>query len=749
MSRDSKVRVSVMALVLVAVVTSGFVPFFGVSVSPVQPASAAYGFEDCDISNSVVLAFYNGFANPNEDGTCRFNPTDTETVLLEETSVNETYDEVLRVTEVRDNEERLIDSLLSTPEFAKNPVRDEAELVFAQEWMNGSTETEAITASTNVVHGAYDERVLSILERENRDVRNARDTYAQAATYDAEEYVNVYVRSGGETVQLNTTGGVTFDVPTSIDDSANGTSVDVRGQSAYVATVTVDGTTYDYRDGLAVTMEDPAGEQSEVPIVGYDYLVDNDPIVPDYTEDEADLVVDVDVTDPASTSGVTHNDIDTAITDASEGDVIFLRDGTHSFNGERYSKGVTLIGESKSGTIIDATSDFSKYFELDGSTSDTPVMIRDLTFNGDGSSWLFGYFSGSSAPEAPAYIQNIEYSGDSVFSGQYKNTVGVDVTLSTGDGYRDGDGMTGEVTVVGSYVGQYHSFTDEMIAEQESDRTEILTAFGDSSSGYFSDVWAQLETGVLSIQDILTYEQMFSQSFSEEDVGSIAFIDSQYMQAGMSSHASNYTVVVEAQTDATVYANAQKSQAATVSEPVEYRGHMWTMSPPAGGAWEANTTYDTEALGSPVYVTYYKTTTQVVNGSVVTDTAPATVAIEGEFRVTELLNKDAESVSSIEHSGTPSADPYDPSVYADDIEQMNQRIGDLQQQLEDFTDSSGVSDGGDGGDDTDACGIELPLVGCTGVTNASVSLIAVAIIVLGGAYVLGPALRGLGGLLNR
>ena len=186
-----------------------------------------------------------------------------------------------------------------------------------------------------------------------------------------------------------------------------------------------------------------------------------------------------------------------------------------------------------------------------------------------------------------------------------------------------------------------------------------------------------------------------------------------------------------------------------MSEPVEYRGHMWTMNPPAGGAWEANTTYDTEALGSPVYVTYYKTTTQVVNGSVVTDTAPATVAIEGEFRVTELLNKDAESVSSIEHSGTPSADPYDPSVYADDIEQMNQRIGDLQQQLEDFTDSSGVSDGGDGGDDTDACGIELPLFGCTGVTNASVSLIAVAIIVLGGAYVLGPALRGLGGLLNR
>jgi len=726
--RESPVRVSVIVVVLLAVVTSGFVPFLGTSVSPVQPASAAYGFEDCDVSNSVVLAFYNGFANPNEDGTCRFNPTDTETVLLEETSVNETYDEVLRVTEVRDNEERLIDSLLSTPEFAKNPVRDEAELTFAQEWMNGSTETEAITASTNVVHDAYDERVLSMLERENRDVRNARDTYAQAATYDAEEYVNVYVNGS----ELNTTGGVTFSVPTSIDDAGNGTSVDVRGQSAYVATVTVDGTTYDYRDGLAVTMEDPAGEQSEVPIVGRDLGQEYganayDPADDGHSVSSADIIV-------AADGSGQYTSIATAATNAVDGDVIFVKSGEYAESSIiTPTANVTIVGD---GADVTSTATYTFRFENDGG------VVKGVKVTSSSGDVFNSYQSGTIVIEHVTLTASADLFD---FDPDDSVTVSDSIAMQPAN---VGESIDTENNL---FRYQFDSFTSEMIAEQESDRTEILTAFGDSSGGYFSDVWAQLETGVLSITDILTYEQMFSQSFSEEDVGSIAFIDSQYMQAGMSSHASNYTVVVEAQTDATVYANAQKSQAATVSEPVEYRGHMWTMSPPAGGAWEANTTYDTEALGSPVYVTYYKTTTQVVNGSVVTDTAPATVAIEGEFRVTELLDKNAESVSSIEHSGTPSADPYDPSVYADDIEQMNQRIGELQDQLEDYTDSSGVGggDGGDGGDDTDACGIELPLFGCTGVTNASVSLIAVAIIVLGGAYVLGPALRGLGGLLNR
>jgi hypothetical protein len=222
------------------------------------------------------------------------------------------------------------------------------------------------------------------------------------------------------------------------------------------------------------------------------------------------------------------------------------------------------------------------------------------------------------------------------------------------------------------------------------------------------------------------------------------------MQAGMSSHSGNYTVVVEAQTGSTVYANAQRSQSATVSTPIEYRGHIWTMNPPAGGTWEANTTYDTETLGSPVFVTYWKTTTQLDGeGNLVTSTEPATVAIEGEFRITELVAEDGSSVQTIDHSGTPSADPYDASTYADDIEQLNQRIADLKQQLEDFTDSSGTGDGEGDGSGPDACGIELPLFGCTGITSMNVSLIALAIITLGVAYVLGPALRGLGGLLNR
>mgnify|MGYP006270167769 CR=1 FL=1 len=688
----------------VLVVGSSVLGFVAVGADVVRADIGQQGCLDdagAFIINPVLVTYSNW-----QDGCWK---ADTEAEIDAQMDLNQTYDEALRVADVRANEERLIDSLLTTKEFAKTPVRDEAELVFAQEYVNGSTETESITAARTVVDSEYDERHKSLVGKYNRDVRNARDTYTQLDTEGAPELLQVYV-NGAEVVPTDG-NGVTFSVPTSLNDSVNGTAYTISGETVYVATVTVDGTAYDYRDGLAVTIEDPAGENSEVPIVGTDITgeVGDDAYSTDFNPANADYVIASDgsgdftgfgwLDDTASNSGVSDS-------------IIYVKDGSY-------------IGTPANGV---QESNVTFYME-DNVTVDTLQL------------------AGSNGAVWGGTFDTVVNDGDNAY-----HYVTVTSNLSIKNNLHDSIYL-GDATVTGTGTNVYESesggFTDRMIAEQESDRTEILNAFGDSSSGYFSDVWAQLETGVLSIQDILTYEQMFGQSFSEEDVGSIAYIDGQYMQAGMSSHSGNYTVVVEAQTGSTVYANAQKSQAATVSEPVEYRGHLWTMNPPAGGAWEANTTYDTEVLGSPVFVTYWKTTTQMVDGNLVTSTEPATVAIEGEFRITELVAEDGSSVQTIDHSGMPSADPYDASAYADDIEQLNQRIADLQQQLEDFTDSSGAGDGDGDGSGPDACGIELPLFGCTGVTNASVSLIALAVIALAGAYVLGPALRGLGGLLGK
>ncbi|MFC7129145.1 hypothetical protein [Haloferax chudinovii] len=47
-----------------------------VTAGAAGPASAALGFQDCDISDSAISAFINSLINPNGD-ECRFNPTDS------------------------------------------------------------------------------------------------------------------------------------------------------------------------------------------------------------------------------------------------------------------------------------------------------------------------------------------------------------------------------------------------------------------------------------------------------------------------------------------------------------------------------------------------------------------------------------------------------------------------------------------------------------------------------------------------
>jgi hypothetical protein len=41
-----------------------------------QPAQAAYGFQDCDFSDSLTTAVIDSFTNPRAEGECRFNPAD-------------------------------------------------------------------------------------------------------------------------------------------------------------------------------------------------------------------------------------------------------------------------------------------------------------------------------------------------------------------------------------------------------------------------------------------------------------------------------------------------------------------------------------------------------------------------------------------------------------------------------------------------------------------------------------------------
>jgi len=656
---------------------------------------------------------------------------------LETLTDNGTYETAVTVIDTRSNEERLIDSMLNTKEFSQMPVWTAAELEAGEAYLNGSDEPGFVNAGTTTIEDAYSQRKWDLSTRYNRDVRNAENTYNKLVEVNQSSLVHVYVNGS----EVDTSGGITFSVPTSGNDTANGTAYSIgQERTVQIATVTVGNNTYDFREDLSITMEDPAGEFGEVPIVGYDYLVQNTPVVPDYTEAQATFIVDTSVSDPANTTGVTHNDIDAAVTDAVEGDIIYLRNGTHTMNTVQITKGLTIIGESQAGTTISHGTTYDRVFQIDGSPTDTPVEIRDVSVGLTNSLYLFGYMSSGGAAERPFHLQNVKLTNGAIINGNDKASLLVDVNVTSTAEYRYNNGGGGQVyTQVGAYYGQFHSFTSEMVSEQESDRQELLTEWGTTgqTDGYAHQVWNGLQTDTLSITDLVTYEEMFSNSFSAEDTDSIAFLDAQYLQANMVGHDLRSTAVVEVQAGSSVFADLRASGEVVLGSDKQYSGHMWTKNPPASGSWQTNTTYNTSELGGPVYVTYYQQVEKMTSDGIVVETEPATIAVKGEFQLADIIDGNGTSVDSIDHGGTPRVDPYDPSGYGQTVERVNERNVEIVKTFED----SGTGP-------TPTCTDGYPIIGCVDGLFASFVGILVAI---AAAYILAPRVivAVIDGLLGR
>lgn len=710
-------------------------------------ASADIGSEGCyDDAGTAILSpwtavtvAYDNYKDPCWKETA---VSDDELTNLNE---NQTYEKVVTVIDTRSNEERLIETMLTNPEFSKEPVRQRAELEFANEYINNSTETESITAARNAIKDEYNVRLKGLALRYNRDARNARNAYSRLDSVNATSHMHVYVNGS----EVDTSGGITFSVPVDQNDTANGTTYTLPNtDTVRIATVSVNGTAYDFRqDDLAITMADPATGGDEVPILGRDishkYGADAyDPADEGYSASTADIVIAADGSGDYTTIG-------DGLAAANDSFVVFVKSGTYNTTGvatepEVSAPNVTVVAD---GAIV--TGDYGvqssadnvsfKGFVLRDISNDEPIRrlsttgyLGEVAYNtihgGVKGSSIYQY--AAAGPETDIHHNYIYKDGGNnaeIYVNNFPNGAEVHDNLLP-DSTRPGDYHAS------NEFGVFNSFTSQMIVEQEADRDEILAAFGDSTAGYLHDVWNKLQTDTLAITDILTFDQMFSQSFSEEDIGSRAWLDAQYMQAGMSSHDLQSTVIVEVQSNATVYAGAKKSGATTLSSAKTYEGHLWTMNPPASGTWETNKTYDTATLGGPLYITHYQQKeTLNADGSISVKMVPATVAVEGEFRLNDLINKNGTSVTNISHSEPTSNDPYNASEYNQKIQTLNTRINELNEQIQ--------SDGG-GGSTSGACIVDLPLIGC--IESLSMSLFG-GLVVLVGVYAF--ATKGIPGIL--
>ena len=584
-------------------------------------------------------------------------------------------------------------------------MRDNAKLVFLRDYVNGSTESTAVTDTRNSVSDHYKDNVKSLIARNSRDMSNAANTYEQLNTSGGLQYYHVY--AGG--TELNTSGGVSFSIPTSLNDSANGTAVSVDGVSVQAPTITVANTTYSYQDNVSITMSDPAGQLSDVALVGTNYFDSHQHVFPGYDPSTADIVVA-----PNKTAGVDYTSIDQAISNASEGDVIAVANGSYTSSKHSITKSVTIVGQSESGVHISDSYTYGRWFQMDGAATDTPLIIENVTLTLGNGMTVVGYYSQGSNAGKPTWFKNLNTNRGLGPTNNADDRILVNVTHSG--------------TLLDDHVGTYYGgmwigWTAQDIQSQISQQQDILSALGDANGGYLDTVWGGLSTGALNVTDVVTYEQLMSNGFGGSGYDTQNWLNAQYLMMGMSQNV-NSTVVVQVNAGSTLYDNASTSNSYTLSSSKTYSGTLATPNQPANG-WDVNTTYNTSTLGGPVYIVYTKTTTKMVNGSLVATSHPATVAVKGSFTVQEIYSPNGTSVTHAQASTSPNNDPYNATQYTQQIKELNTRLNTLETQIQEQN-----TTGTGGGASPGSCGvnIRIPVISdltgwtmCTGIQSLFVS----------------------------
>lgn len=709
--RQTARRVAIVVVILAMVVSPAAQ---SIGVSPVGQASAntgtSLGFQDCSFWDSAVMAFYNGLFHPNEQGVCRFNPTDTVTKVQQNASLTDVYNGALKTADLRANNERLSNTLINSSAFAKSSIREQNKMRFLRYYLTPNmTESTAVSQTRANVTSAYRQNVRDLLARYNRDVGNAQSDYTRLQQLNNTTSYHVY--SNG--TELNTTGGVQFSIPTSLNDTGNGTSVTVDGVTAQVATVTVNGTAYTYQNGLAITVSDPTGNGIPAPVVGKDNSHDYGATATDYTPAitpaQADYIVAPDGSGNATTlSSATASG---GYLDTHSNKTVYVEAGNYT---------VTRLFPGTNNTIVAAPG-----VTVNTTSSNTVIDGSGSSFTIDGGTWSV------LLPGAPTDFHNVTATK---LSNSFSDVGTVTGSLIPGNAA----GAYGPTNAYARFV----SYTQSDVPAQVAQQTDMLASFGTSSSGYLNTVWSALQAGTINVTDIVSYQDLYSSAIGGKQLDSRNWINSQFAMAGLSQNL-NSTVVVSVQPNSTVYANGIKTNAVTLSSAKTYSGTLSAANQPANG-WSVNQTYDTANYGGVVWMVYSKTTTKMVNGSLVTSTAPAKIAIRGQFKITELYNANGTVTTHVAATTSPNTDPYNKSAYLAQMQAQNTLMKQYLQKIQN------ASSGGGGTVAPGTCGvnIRIPVISnltgwtmCTGITSLFVSGFVLVLLGILGFVLLGEAVR--------
>jgi len=712
--------------------------------SATQEVEAANWVEDCNVEDAVIapgvaLASVLDYEGLEKADQCRVNTR--LRISDEQVEAQEVYSNIANVTDYKVNSERLTNSLI---ESNADAVRNDAEVKFVQAYLDQKTLSESVAVNHEYINSEYTQRGDSLVSKYNRDLMTGESAYNQLSQNSATQHFNVYVDGeqvnagdGSSTIsfsigpvqekhltQAEIDSGMSFTQDTGV------TETHADGSTSVVGTITVDGTTYSYKDNLAVTLTNPSDSSSEVVVVGQDSYqklasqqgVGADAYTPDISPSDADIVVSPD-------GSGDYTSIMTAVSNTAQGDTVYIKPGTYTtpqidFD-DRVASNVTIVADDATVTSSDLrTVRFS-------ATVSSGLTIRGLTIRAG------AYAPNEKVLSFPRNGATVEYTTvHGTLADQYptESTYTGVVAENVTDG---GDIVSAPEGVTTAY--QFTSYAQETINEQETARSEMISNMGDASSGYLSDLWAQFESGASLPSDVLTYEQMYSNAFtSEEGYDSLYWYDAQYQQAGIAGHDLQYTIKVEVPSGSTVYANAKQDQSTTLSSSKTYKGHLWTDHRPSSGSWESGTTYSTSDLGGKVFLNYMgQEQFTDSDGNLVVETTSKTVAIEGEFTITELRDSDGNTVETVEHNDDPSADPYDASTAVQDFNESQEAKQDIQEG------GSGASEGGDDGSGAGAgsgsCGITLFGI-CSGISSFQISMVGGFIALVVAGYVFRPVL---------
>jgi hypothetical protein len=220
---------------------------------------------------------------------------------------------------------------------------------------------------------------------------------------------------------------------------------------------------------------------------------------------------------------------------------------------------------------------------------------------------------------------------------------------------------------------------DRLYHETQQQEQNINTRIGSAGTGEkFSNLYRSLDSGIINAADLFSSSEQQKLLGNESQIGSGPYVRSLMTQTGVQQTNASHSFVIEFEQGGTL-GGATLNSNRTLDADLGYPGTSVQN-------WTAGETYNTENLGSSVYVFYEKETATVDGDNITYEVKDYSSVYEGSFTVKNITDTDTgESLNSSEtdNKGANGKSAYTtPETYGEEMAELQNRTETLKEKVD-------------------------------------------------------------------